>query len=783
MNRLSLPRISVFCAVIAVALCSVLIAQSPAPSISRDASGIVYHNGDETVRISVCAPGILHVVAGPGDPHSASPETPWIIKPCTPGQFEFEQTAKDATLKTSQLQFKIRLANGLITYCTAACKDRSDTLLSEMDRRPRTYTPQIVNDEKVYRVTERFFLGPSEGFYGLGQHQAGLFNYRGSVVELAQANTDVALPLLLSTNGYGILWNTASHSWFDNRFPTELTLSSNAADALDYFFIYGPEFDQIIHQYRELTGHAPLFGRWAYGFVQSKDRYKSAKELLDIAQEYRDQHAPLDLIVQDWFWWKHQGDPVYHDDYLKPYPDVPAAIQKLHDEHVHTIISVWAVLDKNSGTYKQMLADGLVIPGSDDYDATNPKARDEYWQLLMGKMFAQGWDGFWLDSAEPECCNGFSDATLDSFKLSIGNGARYTNIFPLMHTGNVYEHWRAATDRRRIFILTRSAFAGQQRNSTTVWSGDVTGTFRTFARQIPAGLNFELSGIPYWTTDIAGYGWPYERDTRDPAYQELYTRWFEFGTFCPIMRTHGHRSNNTNEIFSYGPQTPTLIAYDKLRYRMLPYVYSTAWRITNDDYTPMRPLVMDWRTNEKVRDIGDEYLFGPSILVAPVTEQGAISRRLYLPPAAGWYDFWTGAHYNGDQTILAQAPLDRIPLYVRAGSILPLGPEVEFAGESPGAAITLRIYPGADADFTLYDDEGDNYDYEKGAHATIPIHWDNAARTLAIGARQGSFPGMPSRLTFRAIIAGENKAAGGAVEVQADKELEYSGSPITTVLH
>jgi alpha-D-xyloside xylohydrolase len=248
------------------------------------------------------------------------------------------------------------------------------------------------------------------------------------------------------------------------------------------------------------------------------------------------------------------------------------------------------------------------------------------------------------------------------------------------------------------------------------------------------------------------------------------------------MRTHGHRSNNTNEIFSYGPQTPTLIAYDKLRYRMLPYIYSLAWRITNDDYTLMRPLVMDWRTSEKVRDIGDEFLFGPSILVAPVTAEGAVSRSLYLPPAAGWYEFWSGARVAGDQTIMAQAPLDRIPLYIRAGSILPLGPEVEYASESPDSPITLRIYPGADADFTLYYDEGDNYDYEKGAHSTIPIHWDDAAHTLTIGARQGAFPGMPEKRTFRAIIAGENKATGGQVESQVDKELQYSGSAVSAAL-
>lgn len=753
-------------------------ADEPAISVQKEASGMVMHHGTETVHVSVCGPTVVHIVAGPGDPKGASPFTPWLLHPCEPGQFDFAQDDKAATLRTSALQVRINLRNSTISFHSAT----GEQLLTEMDRQPRAYTPAVVNGENVYRVKTRFFVGATEGFYGLGQHQSGAFNYRGNVVELAQANTDVALPLMVSTNGYGLLWNTASHSWFDNRFPTELTLSAQAADAIDYYFIYGPEMDQVIHTYRDMTGHAPLFGKWAYGFVQSKDRYRSAKELLDVAAEYREQHVPLDLIVQDWFWWKTEGDPAFVDTYLQPYPDVPGAIKKLHDEHVHTIISVWAVLDKKSETYKKMEAEGLTIPGTDDYDATNPKARDEYWKLLVKPIYDMGWDGFWLDSAEPECCNGFSDATLDSYKLSIGNGARYTNIFPLMHSGNIYDHWRATTDRRRIFILTRSAFAGQQRNSTTIWSGDVNGTFSVFRKQIPAGLNFELSGIPYWTTDIAGYGWPWERDTRDPKYQELYARWFEFGTFCPIMRTHGHRSNNTNEIFAYGPQVPTLIAYDKLRYRMLPYIYSLAWKVTSDDYTIMRPLIMDWRTDEKVRDMSDEYMFGPSILVNPVTEEGATSRKVYLPPAAGWYDFWTGAKLDGGKNINADAPLDRIPLYVKAGSILPLGPEVEYATQSPDAPVTLRIYRGADADFTLYEDEGDSYDYEKGAHATIALHWDEASSTLKIGAREGSYPGMPKTRTFRVVVVGEGKGVGPQMEAGVDKEIQYDGGALNLPL-
>jgi alpha-D-xyloside xylohydrolase len=738
----------------------------------------VVRNGDETLHLTVCSPTAIHIVAGPGDPTAASPLQPWIVNPCQPAQFEFTQDEKQATLTTSALKITIGLAEGNLIFSDAAGKP----LLRERDSKPRSYGADTINGEKLYHVTDLFIPAGREGFYGLGQHQNGVFNDRGTVIELGQANTDVAVPLLVSSNGYGLLWNTAGLSYFDNRFASEMRLSTNAADAVDYYFFYGPEVDQVVHQYREMTGHAPLFGQWAYGFVQSKDRYRSAQQLLDIAGQYRAQHVPLDFIVQDWFWWKHRGDPEFNEDYLKPHPDVPGALRQLHDEHIHAMISVWAVMDPESKNFQQLKADGLTIPGTPDYDATNPKARDAYWNLLVGKLFAQGWDGFWLDSSEPEVDNGASDAGLYDRQLFIGNGARYTNVFPLLHTQGIYEHWRSTTDQKRVFILTRSAFLGQQRNAATTWSGDVYGTFQTFARQIPAGLNFAVSGIPYWTTDIAGYGWPLERDTRDPSFQELYTRWYEFGVFCPIFRTHGHRSNDTNEVFSYGAQTPTLIAYDKLRYRLLPYIYSLAWRVTSEDYTIQRPLVMDWRTSEKVRDIGDQFMFGPSILVNPVTTEGATSRFLYLPPAAAWYDFWSGEKLEGDQRILAQAPLDRIPLYIRAGAILPLGPEIEYAGQNPDAPIELRIYRGADGDINLYEDEGDTYAYEKGARAITPFHWDDASSTLTIGARQGSFPRMQAVRDFRVILVDSKHGTGAQLAASANQEIRYHGREVRVVV-
>jgi len=757
--------------------------------ITQDASGVTVKTATDVLRLTVCSPMSVHVVASPdGAATDATPKQPWLIKSCTPAKFTLTMPPTEATpnantlwnpavavVDTGMLKVRITTAWGNLEFTD----EQGHTLLQEFQDAPRRYTKEVVNGEELYNVKDQFYPAVQEALYGLGQHQNGMFNYRGGVVELGQANTDVAIPLLVSTKGYGIFWNTAALSYFDNRFASEMRFSSNASHAIDYYFIYGPEFDQIIHQYRDMTGHAPLYGKWAYGFWQSKDRYKSDAELLNIAGEYRGAHVPLDNIVQDWFWWVHQGDTVFRPD---AYPDVPGTLKKLHDEHFHAMISVWATFDPKSENYGKMKALGYMIPGTTTYDATNPAARDYYWKNLVGKLFAQGWDGFWLDSSEPEVAylhGGESDAELYNRQLHLGNGALYTNVFPLMHTGGIYTHWRATTDQKRVFILTRSGFAGDQRYGATTWSGDVYSTWQAFTRQVPAGLNFALSGMPYWTTDIAGYGPPYARDTRDPAYQKLYTRWYEYGVFCPIFRTHGHRANNENEVFSYGPVAPILIRYDKLRYRLLPYIYSLAWGVTKDDGTIMRPLVMDWRTDEKVWNIGNEYMFGPSILVNPVTTEDATERYVYLPPAAKWYDFWTGKSMAGDERFDAAAPLDRIPLYVKAGSIVPMGPEIEYASEKPDAPIELRVYRGADGHFDLYEDQGDTYNYEKGERSVIPMDWNDATQTLTIGAREGRYPGMPEQRRFNVVFVGDGHGAGGAVTANPDRSVAYTGAAVT----
>ena len=452
--------------------------------------------------MTVCTGSVIHVVAKP-NAMTQTGQRPWMLEEsqsCGGAPFQFAQDAKSVTLKTDILEVSLGLERGNLTFHTAG----GESLLREGNSLPRTYEPVQLNGESTFRITDRFSPSPTEAFYGLGQHQNGMFNYRGATVELGQNNTDVAIPLLVSSHGYALMWNTAAFTYVDNRFPSELTFSSAAGKSVDYYFLYGPEMDAIVHEYRTMTGHAPMLPKWAYGFFQSKDRYVSLDEIIGIARRYRQEHIPLDTMVQDWFWWKNEGDPEFNANYH----DVAKDLETLHNENVHTMISVWGLLDPASETYKTLEARHLLIPGAHVYDPSSAEARDIYWNRLPGKLQAQGWDSFWLDSAEPEeFWPHMGDAILRNKQIAIGNGAEYTNVFPLLHTLGVQNHWRETTDRKRVFLLTRSAFFGQQRVGATVWSGDVYTSYWALSHQVPAGLNFALCGYPYWTTDIGGY-WP-----------------------------------------------------------------------------------------------------------------------------------------------------------------------------------------------------------------------------------------------------------------------------------
>jgi alpha-D-xyloside xylohydrolase len=750
-------------------------ALNPVVSVKQQQDGVVLGMQVGTLRLQVCSDSIVRVTYAPG---SALPDSPQYVITKTswpPVQWTMQVGEKDVSLATARVRVTVTRKDGAIVFSDSAGKK----LFADNDR---TLTPVEVNGEKTYH-SEMFsnLWDSTEAFYGLGQHQAGVWNYHGEAVDLSQDNTNISVPMFLSSNGYGIFWNNTSRSRFNNRFPHALYLSSEVADTVDYYFLYGPEFDTIIATYREMTGAAPMFGKWAYGFWQCKNKYESQAELLGVAHKYRELHIPVDNIVQDWFWWNTMGEPVFN----KNYPDPKGMIEGLHKNHFHVMFSFWPYFRPGSPIYEEMDKRGYFIDrtkvsgfhpaGQALYDAFNPEARKYYWQLIDKGLFAIGADTWWLDTDKPET-EGRETNILINNKVALGSGARYANLYPLMTTAAVYEGQRTTSDQKRVFILSRSAFAGAQRNSITAWSGDVESNWLSFARQIPAGLNFELSGIPYWTTDIGGFiiGNP-----DDPAYRELFVRWFEYGTFCPIFRLHGTRTTNTNELWSYGSEAQRILtSYDRLRYRLMPYIYSLAWKTTSEGYTPMRALAMDFRTDTRALNVGDEFMFGPALLVSPVTEPGAALRHLYLPNAK-WYDFWTGTGVDGGRAIDVPAPLDRVPLYVRAGSIVPMGPEVEWATEKPVDPIELRVYTGADGSLALYEDENDNYDYEKGMRAVIPIRWDDTNRTLTIGERQGTFPGMLEHCTFHIVLVSEGHGAGPEPTVRADKTVEYAGKGIT----
>jgi alpha-D-xyloside xylohydrolase len=765
--------LAIFASLIATSVQAQIPGQSfpaqPPVHVTQSATGFDATIGAETMRVTVCADAIVHVVTRPqgGD---AKPAQPWLLpdaQSCPGAQFQFSQDAKQATLKTAAISVSLALDRGNLSFATLAGKN----FLRESGAVPRTYTAVTLNGQQTYGVIDRFSPDQTEAIYGLGQHQSGMFNYRGSSVVLGQNNTDIAVPVLVSTNGYGIMWNSASLTTMDNRFPLELKFDSLAGDGVDYFVMYGPELDQVVHGYRNLTGHSPMLPRWAYGFIQSKDRYTSMDEIEAVGSRYRAEHIPLDTIVQDWFWWKREGDAEFNDNYH----DVAADLKKLHAEHFHTMISTWGLIDPASETYKKLDAEKLFVPDAHVYDATNPRGQKVFWDNLPGKLFAQGWDSFWLDSAEPEefWPHG-GDAILSSRNIAIGNGAAYTNVYPLLHNEGIQENWRKASEAKRVFLLTRSSFLGQQRVGGTVWSGDVYTSFWALNRQVAGGLNYALSGLPYWTTDIGGYH--ATMDTTTPEYQELYARWFQFGTFCPVFRTHGHRPHN--ELWSYPLVEPSLILFDKLRYRMMPYIYSLAWKVSSEDYTIMRPLPMDFRSDPLTWNDASQFMFGPALMVNPVVEAKMTERRVYLPKDTVWYDFWTGEKLAGGTYVQAAAPLERIPLYVRAGSILPLGPEEEYADEKPNGPIELRIYPGANGSFTLYNDEGDNYNYEQDHFATTSIAWSDADRTVTLGARKGSYANMPAETTFHIVVARAGHGIGEGAADGVDKTVVYRGSEL-----
>jgi alpha-D-xyloside xylohydrolase len=899
---------------------------------------IIVRDGESMLCIEVFSEGIVRI-------KRSSKKSDWerkgLVVDMQTGKIEYnvQESSRGIVIDTGKVKVIVNESNKLITFYDAIGR----TLLSERARSCEM-RPVIVSKEKCYSVAQGFDRDAQEGLYGLGQYEEGFVNYRNCEVLMIQANRVIVNPFLVSTRGYGILWDNYSQSKFIAG-VTDYTFSSEVADGIDYYFLFGGSIDGTIREYRKLTGTVPMFPKWVFGFWQSKERYLDQDELVYIVEEYRARKIPIDCIVQDWRYWGENEVFSGMTWEKHRFPDPKGMMKKIHSLHAHLMASFWPAFGPQSPIYKEMAAKGFLFEyphwtGSRVYDAFSERGRNIYWKHLKRCLFDNDVDAYWMDGTEPE----FTSAE-DRFILAetvtanrdneLGTMARYLNAFSLVTTKGVYENQRAVSDNKRVFILTRSSFTGQQRYAAASWSGDTFASWGTLQAQICAAINFSLAGVPYWTCDVgAFYASPaYKNALTDPAFKELYVRWFQFVAFTPILRVHG--TEIPREIWRFGE--PGAIHYDtiakfiKLRYRLLPYVYSMAWKVTNEGYSFIRALACEYPDDERSRETSAQYMFGTSLLVCPVTkelygttknkgdyiyyrnlytpdgkEHGLVleafdgldfhdlrgkrkidtssmgsagnipldiereySQRwtgkirsnepgvyeftaitdgslrlwfdgklvidqwsnreekrfsfsvellaetkydirldhqqfrmkqagmkltwhtpemasyeakksvdIYLPPAKKWYDFWTGKTIGGGKVIRSKPALDTMPLFVRAGSIVPMGPVLQYTTEKPADPIDLRVYTGADAESNLYEDEDDNYNYEKGSYSIVPFTWSEGTKTLSIGKRIGTFPGMLKTRTFNVVFVKKRHGTGLDETRKPDASVTYNGKEI-----
>jgi alpha-D-xyloside xylohydrolase len=865
-----------------------------APGVERRADGIRVALNGRYLTIRLKAEGIVRVLYSAAlDPRVndlvvTGPRNSLGAKSAPPvPKWKLETSATVATLSTAKLRVNVKLADGTVSFADAEGRP----ILQEVEG-ARTLTPATVQGEATHHVRQAWRADENESLYGLGQRQEGALDIKGLDLDLWQRNTVVAVPFLVSSRGYGILWDNTSFTrfgdlrpfeplpadsspepngpaaelvapvtgdyqfqtysnldvkvwlggrlridhWKQNwateydqftvhleagqRYPIKIASSpgatlrvgwktpaatadtslwSEVGEAIDYYFVYGPELDQVVAGYRVLTGQASMLPRWAFGFWQSRNKYNTQDEVLQTLAEFRRRGIPLDNIVQDWQYWKADAWGT-HEFEAARYPDPAAMIRAIHDSHARFMISVWGkfypqtahakALDAIHALYRPTLDAGTLDWLGQRYafyDAFSAPGRRMFWDQVNTALFSKGVDAWWMDATEPDLVQP-SPPTLESLRqgidrTAIGTASRVMSAFPLANSAAVYDGQRRVAPNQRVFILTRSGFAGIQRYATVTWSGDITSEWSTLRKQIPAGLGFSVAGTPYWTSDTGGYTMqPRFARAKDgdalEEWQELNARWFQYSTFTPILRVHG--TDRPREMWNIGNETTPVyrsqLKFDRLRYALLPYIYSTAGAVTHDGYTMMRPLVMDFREDVKARGVGDQFMFGPSLLVSPVTEYKARSRPVYLPAGSAWYDFWTGARTGGGQVITADAPYDQLPVFVRAGSIVPFGPEQQYVGERDARQLTLYVYIGANGQFSLYEDDGLSYDYEKQRFSRIAMAWNDAARTLTFGARSGSFDGMPRERTFNVVLVSPGTAGYGAAP--AGRAVTYKGGRI-----
>jgi len=776
--------------ILSIALGITLTAPAKASVVSfkKESDGVIFNLDKGLMKIKICNDNIVEVKFSV---MQTFPETKslvivngWKIA----AKFSVSDNKDEIVISTADLMILVNKSTNAVKFTDLKGK----IILEEDGKTGKQMSDATVAGIKVHNCLTQFVSPSDEALFGLGCHPEDTLsiNYKGRNQDLVIKYMTGAIPVLLSNKGYGLFWDNYSPSYFFGAEggSTKYKYMSESGNLIDYYFFYGPGFDRIIASYRLATGNAPMFPKWAFGLFQSQDRYKSQAEVLSVKDKYRNSKIPVDCIVQDWFYW--EPDVIgSHRFWPERYPDPKSMVTELHKANIHAMISIWPVMAKGTANYDAMAKAGNLTTVTWDnvmthtfdnyYDAHSEKARNMYWDQARDSLIApQGWDAWWVDQCEPD--NGTLLDERRKATFATGKGIDYFNTYSLLHSTGLYENWRKDIAGKRAFFLIRQAFAGSQRNAATLWSSDISCTWRAFKSQVPQGINACSSGIPYWTSDIGGYHFhwmPPDWSTSDN--RELFTRWFQFGTFSPVFRIHG---KGERALFSdnWDAKTKaTLLNYDNLRYRLLPYLYSLAWKVTNEGYTIMRSLAFDFRNDPAINSIPDQYMFGPAFLVNPVTEPGKKSRRVYLPESTAWFDFWTGEQLTGGQTIIAPAPVETIPLYIKAGSIVPMGPFLQYATEKPADPLEIRIYPGADGTFVLYEDENNNYNYEKGLFSTISFRWNDANHQLTIDKRKGKFPGMPEKRTFMIVLVNKNKGTGTGITENPDKIVQYSGDTQT----
>jgi alpha-D-xyloside xylohydrolase len=890
---------------------ALLKGDTPAGAGAKSGKVIRVPAGNGEVRLKVCTDSIVRVTYAADASFYSRISNATAPKRCLDPHAVVVSGPRETIVSTAKLKVHVDRSTGRVVFRDALDRE----ILAEKQGGGRTVTPAVVQGEQTYTIRQEWEPSEHESLYGLGQHQQGLMKIKGYYLDFSQYNTEIFVPFLVSSRGYGILWDNTSFTRFgDVRMPepipgvaydangnvegvsagrlvwegqvqapttgdylfytyaaggikldingqhlidhwrqgwlpnTEVakvylkagqsvpvrlewtaqwvntlqfvwktptsnpttSLWSEVGEGIDYYFVYGPDLDAVVADYRLLTGTAPMMPRWAYGFWQCREHYQTAQEVLAVLDGYRSRAIPIDNIVQDWQYWKDLQWGSHEFDETR-YPDPEGWIQTIHEKYrAQLMLSVWPKFNSTTANFTELDAKGFIyrqniIDGHLDfqqhpyayYDAFNPDARKLYWSQIERSLWPLGVDAWWLDATEPEAIEGpYATAAIQREAIrthmgqtALGSASRVLNAYSLYNSQAVYEGLREVAPDQRVFILTRNGFAGQQRYAAASWSGDITSTWTAMKKQIPAGLSYSISGLPYWTVDSGGFSVPDQflyspTPEAQDEWAELNTRWFEYATFLPILRVHGQWPYR--EMWAFGGDTsPAFMAqrkFDELRYRLLPYIYSLAGEVTHRGGTILRPLVMDFAHDAKAQDIGDQFMFGPALLVNPVTTYQARSRSVYLPAAALWYDFWTGATALGGKTVEAAAPYDAIPVYVRAGSIVPVGPAMQYTTEKPADPIILYVYLGADGSFVLYEDDGATFDYEKGAFASIPVLWNDSNRTLVIGKRIGSFAGMLQKRTFQVVLVSPTKAVGYSATPTVDQTVEYEGDEVVVSL-